>query len=81
MPPAHCLRIKAFWASKNRDAFMTLRSSQSGIGAEDSNQNRSSLPGADQSGDHEEYVDANEATGRSAWEGMEGHDRETRNSA
>ncbi|MDP2411361.1 MAG: hypothetical protein Q8M26_13880, partial [Pseudolabrys sp.] len=47
-PSAPCLRIKAFWASENRDAFMALRSSQPGIGAEDSNQKRSSLAGADQ---------------------------------
>jgi hypothetical protein len=30
MPSAPCLRMNAFWASENRDAFIALRSSQPG---------------------------------------------------
>jgi len=38
------LRINAFCASENLDAFFDLRSSSQGITAENSNQKRSSLP-------------------------------------
>jgi hypothetical protein len=35
--------MNAFWASENCEAVIVLRSSQPGIGAEDSNQKRSSF--------------------------------------
>ena len=42
-PSEPCFEMNAFWASENRDAFITLRSSQPGNGAENSNQNDPAL--------------------------------------
>src|SRR5882757_4774550 len=48
-PSAPCLRMNAFWASENCDAFIVFRSSQPGENtAENSNSERSSFQGADQ---------------------------------
>jgi hypothetical protein len=40
--------MNAFWASENFEAFIALRSSQPGIGAENSSQKRSSFVGSEQ---------------------------------
>jgi hypothetical protein len=48
-PSAPCFRMNAFCASENFDVFIAFRSSQPRkSGAENSNQKRSSLLGADQ---------------------------------
>jgi hypothetical protein len=48
IPSAPCLRINAFWAPENLEAFIALRSSQPGIAAENSIQKRSSFAVSEQ---------------------------------
>ena len=46
IPSTPCLRINAFWASENLEAFIALRSSPPGITAKNSNLKRSSFVGS-----------------------------------